>query len=349
MPATQAPDDIFALFSRFDLDMAQYRVFESASIAAKTELAQLPDADTTELEFPSAASLNEVAPEAFGAPVSEREKAGSRAALGSLQRVLRMSRERATVRDDAKSIFTISIVGAAGGVGVSTIAATLARQLNKDGERCGIYDSNANTLLPIFFENHQLTSRHHRFRGLHSLLDSSVRILTPQNCAEIIQAQSGNASSHVEALTQHFAADFDHLLVDSGRNDVALAQGMKIYVAVPDVASLFGMQGLAAQWAAEGCKKTTICVLNRFDGGLALHQELRSWYEEHFAEVFTIDNSPLVAEALAEGGTVVDWAPQSDAAGDFVRLAGYLKRAAQAKLPAASASKNQPEGLALCS
>ena len=352
MPDTQAPDDIFALFSRFDLDMAQYRVFqrEAPAIESATDEAACIALSEPEKDLPIAVAFEAAEPETSWAHEDdeERQKAPTRSALGSLQRVLQVNRPASPARMQTAPAMAISIVGAAGGVGVTTIAATLARQFNKEGGRCAIYDTGSDSLLPLFFENRQLTSSHRRFSGLHSLLESSVQILTPDACAKLDLAANGDPASWIDNVTTHFSSDFDHIFFDCGRTEKAHVDGLTIHVAIPDVASVFGIQRLAAQWNVEGRRQNTICVLNRFDAGLALHQELRSWYEDHFAEVFTIDNSHLVSEALAEGATVADWAPQSDAAGDLMRLAGHVRRATQKKSSPA-ATKNQPEGLALCS
>jgi hypothetical protein len=44
------------------------------------------------------------------------------------------------------------------------------------------------------------------------------------------------------------------------------------------------------------------------------------WYRESFSDVVTIRNSHLLPEALAEGTTVMDWAPDAPVTADFLNL-----------------------------
>ena len=106
----------------------------------------------------------------------------------------------------------VSIVGAAGGVGVTTIAATLARQLTKDGGRCGLYDTAPDSLLPVYFGNQQIATNQHRFAGLHSVLQPSIRFLSPDACANLESIVSAEALSPLEKLARHFAHEFEHVM-----------------------------------------------------------------------------------------------------------------------------------------
>ena len=362
MPETQAPDDIFALFSQFDLDISQYRVFQRENLALESsadllDSDQIENAPVTEAEVEiSATFLPEPEP---ARPMLTHPRLMSRpdtslrtpppSALNSLGRTLRASRENST--GNVSRAVAVSIVGAAGGVGVTTIAATLARQLTKDGGRCGLYDTAPDSLLPVYFGNQQIATNQHRFAGLHSVLQPSIRFLSPDACANLESIVSAEALSPLEKLARHFAHEFEHVIFDSAREDLRQTEGVKIYVAIPDVGSVIGIQRLMAHWTGTQTEAGAICVLNRFDNSLALHQELRCWYEERFTEVVTIDNCYSVPEALAEGATVVDWAPHSDAAGDFMRLAGCVRRFAQnsSSNSASLAHQTQSEGLALCS
>ena len=69
-------------------------------------------------------------------------------------------------------------------------------------------------------------------------------------------------------------------------------------------------------------------VLNHFDPSQALHQEVRSALRRRLAGrllQIAISNSPAVAEALAEGMTVLDYTPAAGVAQDYRNLAGWLK------------------------
>ena len=65
-------------------------------------------------------------------------------------------------------------------------------------------------------------------------------------------------------------------------------------------------------------------MLNQFDPSLPLHLDVREVLREQLGErllPFALRRTPAVSEALAEGMTVVDYAPASTVAEDFVALA----------------------------
>lgn len=353
MPTHEAPDDIFALFSRFDLDMSQYRVFEreNALKPAETSVEEFAAEPFIEMEAAEAVvsrRVEESHPVLVGRAETV-EKASPRNALANLQRSLR-SREPLPV-SSARVAVPVAICGSAGGVGVTTVAATLARHLSREG-RCGLYDRSSESLLPLYFGNQQIATHHHRFAGLHSVLGPSVRFLSPAMCEGNPEGNDSDvpavALTPSEKIARHFESEFDHILFDAGREPHAIEGCLKLYVAIPDVSSVVGIQRLLGRREGRMLSHQAICVLNRFDSSLALHQELRCWYEDHFEEVITVDHSPLIAEALAEGVTVLDWAPEADASADFIRLANAIRRAesqlsSAAFVPPASASKTQSE------
>jgi len=69
-------------------------------------------------------------------------------------------------------------------------------------------------------------------------------------------------------------------------------------------------------------------VLNQFDSSLPLHLDVREVLREQLGErllPFVLRRAPAVSEALAEGMTVMDYAPNSSVAEDFSSLAGWVK------------------------
>jgi cellulose biosynthesis protein BcsQ len=69
-------------------------------------------------------------------------------------------------------------------------------------------------------------------------------------------------------------------------------------------------------------------VLNQFDPSLPLHLDIREVLREQLGDrllPFAIRRAPAVSEALAEGMTVMDYAPNSTVAEDFGSLAGWVK------------------------
>jgi cellulose biosynthesis protein BcsQ len=73
---------------------------------------------------------------------------------------------------------------------------------------------------------------------------------------------------------------------------------------------------------------TPYYVLNQFDPSLPLHLDVREVLREQLGDrllPFALRRAPAVSEALAEGMTVVDYAPNSTVAEDFGSLAGWVK------------------------
>jgi cellulose biosynthesis protein BcsQ len=69
-------------------------------------------------------------------------------------------------------------------------------------------------------------------------------------------------------------------------------------------------------------------VLNRFDASQPLHLDVREVLRQHLGErllPFVIRRSPAVSEALAEGMTVMDYAPETPVAEDVLNLASWLR------------------------
>ena len=69
-------------------------------------------------------------------------------------------------------------------------------------------------------------------------------------------------------------------------------------------------------------------MLNQFDPSLPLHLDVREVLREQLGDrllSFALRRTPTVSEALAEGMTVMDYAPASTVAEDYGNLAGWVK------------------------
>ncbi len=321
----QAPDDIFALFSRFDLDGDHYRVFAPTPSAQVEE--RRSSSSTAVLTAAPAIAESAVTPRhtIMAAPQESSELLSS-AALQSLWRHVGSNRGGQSLTTvDALAAASVNVCGVAGGVGATTISAILTRLIARSGHRCGIFDDTEDPTLPIFFGAQRSADDHRRFSGLHALFQPRVRILNRQ-MFEPANATDRYGSSLIERHFESLAEQFEHLIFDQpARYSDTSGAGLKIYVAAPDLTSLGRMQKIIRN-SGDASSQQIICVLNRFNAASTLHNEIFGWYQESFRELFVIHESPLVTEALAEGTTVVDWAPESPVATDFVRLFGALSR-----------------------
>jgi cellulose synthase operon protein YhjQ len=101
---------------------------------------------------------------------------------------------------------------------------------------------------------------------------------------------------------------------------------------VPDMSSVVSVSSIDAFFqhnsAATGKPVLPYYVLNQFDASLPLHLDVREVLREQVGDrllPFALRRAPAVSEALAEGMTVMDYAPNSGVAEDFGSLAGWVK------------------------
>ena len=333
----KSPDDIFALCSRFDLDQESYRVFpKKEPIAPASENSEPPFTASAEAERSSSDSEEESLPTGQV----------SRTALRNLWRHIGLSEDKGRVLSfDDLLRASVFVYGTAGGVGATTVSATLARLFAKTDRNCAIVDERSESVLPFFFGEQRAIYDGKPYGGLHAAAQTAVRIITRKAHETDLTESEGCWLQRSVAPVQKF---LDHLVVDvqRGREGALLAGAtpVALLAAVPDVSSLVGARALKRILSENNSVSQPICVLNKFDSSQALHTEIRGWFEENFSQVFTLQRSDLVNEALAEGLTVVDWAPQSPIAADFLHLFHTIQNI----MPTSFNSRRQG-GVSLCS
>jgi len=101
---------------------------------------------------------------------------------------------------------------------------------------------------------------------------------------------------------------------------------------VPDMNSVVSISSIDAFFErnATGNAKQSLpfYVLNQFDASLPLHLDIREVLREQLGDrllPMVLRRTPAVSEALAEGMTVMDYAPNSTVAEDFATLASWVK------------------------
>jgi cellulose synthase operon protein YhjQ len=234
----------------------------------------------------------------------------------------------------------VAVFSLAGGVGKTCLVATLGRALSALGERVLLADTAAYGLLPFYF-------------GSREFKPGVVRTFSPPGSPH---GSESDAPVHVLSLdAERYPGDggeHDPLLgelVRDGRGanrilvDVATASRdvtsrlllLRPTVLVPllpdmsSVARLGSLEAFLAGMSSPDAKMIEpLYLLNQFDASLPLHLDMREMLQHQLGArllPFVLRRSSAMSEALAEGMTVIDYAPDSPAAEDYWHLAGWLR------------------------
>jgi cellulose synthase operon protein YhjQ len=224
----------------------------------------------------------------------------------------------------------------AGGVGKTSLLATLSRALSATGERVTLGDAAPHSLLPFYF-------------GARDLRPGLTRAFTPpegRQDAPIFVANYNLSHRGDDAQEQrHMVAEILRNGVECNRILLDLPVGAEWLVErlavmnptilvplTPDMNSVISLESIERYFEnmtdSEGNPVLPFYLLNQFDTSLALHLDVREVLRRQLGDrllSFVIRRSPVVSEALAEGMTVVDYAPESPVSRDFFDLAAWLR------------------------
>jgi cellulose synthase operon protein YhjQ len=231
----------------------------------------------------------------------------------------------------------MAVFSLAGGVGKTSLVATLGRALSSRGERVLLVDTAAYGLLPFFFgARDQRPGVLRTFSPPGSSGDAPLQMVTvdpetlgPENApqealtAEIAKFSRGGVSRVIVDLATASGATTRRILRLSPLVLVPVVPDMNSVVSVGSIDAFFQHNSTAA-----GAKVLPYYVLNQFDPLLPLHLDVREVLREQLGDrllTFALRRSPAVSEALAEGMTVMDYAPNSPVTEDFGSLAGWVK------------------------
>lgn len=239
----------------------------------------------------------------------------------------------------------LAVFSLAGGVGKTSLVATLGRALSERGEHVLLVDTSSYGLLPFYFGAHdQRPGVLRTFSPPGPGGDSPIQILALE------PDSMGPESANQETLTQEIArhsAGANRILIDlataSGATSrrVLRLSPMILVPIVPDMSSVVSVSAIDAFFQrngnANGVKVLPYFVINQFDATLPLHRDVRDMLRQQLGDrllPFALRRTAAVSDALAEGMTVMDYAPNSTAVEDFNSLAGWLKSLA---VPASTA------------
>jgi cellulose synthase operon protein YhjQ len=243
----------------------------------------------------------------------------------------------------------LAVFSLAGGVGKTTLVATLGRALSVEGEKVVLADTTAHGLLPIYF-------------GARDIHPGVLRTFPPpaesagQPVSLVIYDLAGESEDerHQEALAEEIlkSGQGNHrLLLDlsSGSSwlirSVANLRPTVLVPMAPDMNSVISLQAVERLFRgltdSDGRPVLPFYVLNHFDATLPLHLDVREVLRRQLGDRLlriAIRRSQAVSEALAEGMTVVDYAPDAPVTQDFLEVALWLRSVSPPAMTAESRS-----------
>jgi cellulose synthase operon protein YhjQ len=229
----------------------------------------------------------------------------------------------------------VVVFSLAGGVGKTCLVATLGRVLSALGEHVLLAETAACGILPFYF-------------GSRELRPGVVRTFFPpgafgEDCDEPVQMlnlqgdgspEDGNQQDPLLARLLRDGRGANRIVVDvatANRKWMSRLLSLRPTLLVPilpDMSSVACLGLLQALDAGSANGEKALYLLNQFDASSPLHRDVRAILQQQLGDrllPFVLRRSSLVSEALAEGMTVIDYAPGSDVAADYRDLAGWLR------------------------
>jgi cellulose biosynthesis protein BcsQ len=226
----------------------------------------------------------------------------------------------------------VIVAPAASGMGCTTLVATLGRYFQSRNEKVLILDDTRDDLLQLHFEYSRSPETPDFARKESSAIPIMNRESVPGLSAQLSQ------NWFLEPLAR-FQLDYQWILLDASTLAPALVQaplgGGAIFLVplMPDMRSVHkGVRLLDEVDAFEREMDRRLevqFVLNQFDERNGFHVELKEHLNRrlgHRLAPITIRRSQDVEEALAEGMTVLEYAPESEVAADFRTLAHWIEQ-----------------------
>ena len=247
--------------------------------------------------------------------------------------------EAAPVRQKETRTPVLAVFSLAGGVGKTSLVATVGRALSSMGEKVLLTDTTSHGLLPFYF-------------GASELRHGTVRTFSPPSGstdAPIYLVSYDVDQKETDDIAQEKLAEeiidnsrgTHRILLDLTVNSSWIVSRLSrlnptILVPVaPDMNSVISLQAVEKFFAGvndgDGRPLQPFYVLNQFDTSLPLHLDVREVMRRQLGErllPFVIRRAPAVSEALAEGMTVVDYAPDAPVSEDYLNLATWLRTVA---------------------
>jgi cellulose synthase operon protein YhjQ len=239
----------------------------------------------------------------------------------------------------ASRVPVTAVFSLAGGVGKTSLVATLARALSARGERLLLVDTSAFGLLPFYFgARDQRPGVLRTFSPPGAGGDAPIQTLSVD--PDALEPENINPDAFSQEIYQQ-AKNANRVLVDVATASGTITRRMLriapvvLVPVIPDMSSVVSVGAIDAFFrqhpSPTGRQVQPFYLLNQFDHSLPLHLDVREVLREQLGDrllPFVLRRTSAVSEALAEGMTVMDYAPNSALAEDFMSLAGWIKNVA---------------------
>lgn len=237
-----------------------------------------------------------------------------------------------------KEIMTpvLSVFSLAGGVGKTSLVATLGRALSSLGEKVLLADTTSHGLLPFYFGASELKPGVVRtFSPPSGSTDAPIYLVSYE-----VDKSAGDAARQDSLMDEMSgsAAGAHRVLLDLNGGSgwmirrLARMNPTVLVPVAPDMNSVISLQTVERYFEgvadSDGRPILPYYVLNQFDVSLPLHLDVREVLRRQLGDrllPFVVRRAPAVSEALAEGMTVVDYAPDAAIAEDYMNIAGWLR------------------------
>jgi cellulose synthase operon protein YhjQ len=216
-----------------------------------------------------------------------------------------------------------------GGVGKTTLCATVARVLSSRLANVLVADRCRDGIIPYFFSLERQSAG-----GLQTVYPNARRAGYQMTLVAAPCNEQPNAPT--AAWLEHLQADSPLTLLDlptfnERPTPAALDRVSQLIVPlVPDVQSIASIARAEelSSLLEEGENGRNLFVLNRFDETRPMHREIRAYLEKLLEDRLApvaIRESEHIPEALSLGVTVLDHAPQAAVVKDLAQLVAWLE------------------------
>jgi cellulose synthase operon protein YhjQ len=229
----------------------------------------------------------------------------------------------------------LAVFSLAGGVGKTSLVATLGRALSSMGEKVLLTDTTSHGLLPFYFGASELRQGVVRtFSPPSGSTDAPIYLVSydvdrgvdEEAQTQLVEEIAGNSKGMHRILLDLTPASGWVALRMAAMNPTVLVP------LAPDMNSVISLQTVEKYFQgsvdSDGRPLQPFFVINQFDASLPLHLDVREVLRRQLGDrllPFVIRRAPAVSEALAEGMTVMDYAPETAIAEDYQNVAAWLR------------------------